>query len=61
MVAEIYDVDLSTIDRYLSQYADELKHNGYVLSKGKRLKEHKLQFTHIINVGSKKLGAFIYF
>lgn len=60
MVAEIYDVDLSTIDRYLSQYADELKHNGYVLSKGKQLKEFKLQFAPVINEVSKttQLGLF---
>ena len=60
MVAEFYDVDLSTIDRYLSQYADELKHNGYVLSKGKQLKDLKLQFAHVINEVSKttQLGLF---
>lgn len=60
MVADFYDVDLSTIDRYLSQYADELKHNGYVLSKGKQLKELKLQFAHVINEASKttQLGLF---
>ncbi len=60
MVADFYEVDLSTIDRYLSQYAEELKHNGYVLSKGKRLKEFKLQFAHVINEASKttQLGLF---
>ena len=60
MVADFYEVDLSTIDRYLSQYADELKHNGYILSKGKQLKELKLQFAHVINEASKttQLGLF---
>lgn len=60
MVADFYDVDLSTIDRYLSQYTDELKHNGYVLSKGKQLEEFKLQFAHVINEASKttQLGLF---
>lgn len=60
MVADFYEVDISTIDRYLSQYAEELKHNGYVLSKGKRLKELKLQFAHVINEASKttQLGLF---
>lgn len=33
MVADFYDVDVSTIDRYLSIYAEELKYNGYILSK----------------------------
>lgn len=60
MVADFYEVDLSTIDRYLSQYAEELKHNGYVLSKGKQLKELKLRFAHVINEASKttQLGLF---
>jgi hypothetical protein len=60
MVADFYEVDSSTIDRYLTQYADELKHNGYVLSKGKRLKDFKLQFAHLINEVSKttQLGLF---
>ena len=39
MIAEFYDVDISTIDRYLSTNGDELKHNGYILSKGKQLKD----------------------
>jgi len=60
MVADFYEVDTSTIDRYLTQYADELKHNGYVLSKGKQLKNFKLQFAHVINEVSKttQLGLF---
>jgi hypothetical protein len=60
MVADFYEVDSSTIDRYLTQYADELKHNGYVLSKGKQLKDFKLQFAHLINEVSKttQLGLF---
>ncbi|MBO4965795.1 MAG: DNA-binding protein [Muribaculaceae bacterium] len=60
MVADFYEVDISTIDRYLSQYADELKYNGYVLSRGKQLKEFKLQFGHLINEATKttQLGLF---
>jgi len=60
MVADFYEVDTSTIDRYLSSYGDELKHNGYVLCKGKYLKEFKLQFAHLINEASKttQLGLF---
>lgn len=60
MVADFYKVDISTIDRYLLQYGDELKHNGYILSKGKQLKEFKLQFAHLINEVSKttQLGLF---
>ena len=53
MVADFYDVDERTIERCVEQNLEELKHNGYVLSKGKQLKEFKLQFAHVINVGSK--------
>ena len=60
MVADFYQVDISTIDRYLSSNADELKHNGYFLCKGKQLKELKLGFAHLINEASKttQLGLF---
>ena len=60
MVADFYGVDVSTIDRYLASNGDELKHNGYVLCKGKSLKEFKLQFAHLINEASKttQLGLF---
>lgn len=60
MVADFYEVDTSTIDRYLSTNSDELKHNGYILCKGKALKEFKLRFAHLINEASKttQLGLF---
>ena len=60
MVADFYNIDTSTIDRYLSANEDELKHNGYILCKGKSLKEFKLQFAHLINEASKttQLGLF---
>ena len=60
MVADFYEVNISTIDRYLSEYSDELKHNGYFLCRGKQLKEFKLQFAHLINEASKttQLGLF---
>lgn len=60
MIADYYEVDISTIDRYLTTYTDELKHNGYVLCRGKHLKNFKLQFAHLINEASKttQLGLF---
>lgn len=60
MVAEFYEVDISTIDRYLSAYTDELKYNGYILCRGKQLKDLKLQFAHLIYDVSKttQLGLF---
>ena len=47
MVADFYEVDTSTIDRYLQSNSDELKHNGYILCKGKQLKEFKLEFERL--------------
>lgn len=60
MVAEFYKVEERTIERLLEEHGDELKYNGYILSRGKQLKEFKLQFAPVINVGSKttQLGLF---
>lgn len=60
MVADYFEISISTVDRYLEQNSEELKHNGYVLIKGKRLKDFKLQFGHIINEATKTtiLGLF---
>lgn len=60
MVADFYQVDTSTIDRYLQSNSDELKHNGYILCKGKQLKEFRFEFAHLINEASKtpQLGLF---
>lgn len=60
MVADFFEIDTSTIDRYLAKYADELKHNGYILSKGKQLRDFKLEFAHLIDKASKitQLGLF---
>ncbi|OJV40607.1 MAG: hypothetical protein BGO29_06175 [Bacteroidales bacterium 36-12] len=60
MVAEFFDIDERTVKRYLENYEQELKHNGYILSKGKQLKDLKLQFGHVINVTTKTtvLGLF---
>ena len=60
MVADFYQVDTSTIDRYLQKHSDELSANGYILCKGKQLKEFKLEFAHLINEASKttQLGLF---
>lgn len=60
MVADFYGVEERTIERYLETHSDELRHNGYILCKGKLLKEFKLRFAPVINVGSKttQLGLF---
>lgn len=60
MVADFYEVDSRTIDNYLSSHEDELKHNGYFLCKGKRLKDFKLQFGHENNFVSKITQLLVY-
>jgi hypothetical protein len=52
-VTEFYSSDRSTINRYLNEYEDELKHNGYEVLKGKNLKEFKAQFGYLLEEGSK--------
>jgi hypothetical protein len=60
MLADFFEVDERTIDRYLEKFSDELKHNGYTLFKGDSLKEFKLQFAHLIDKATKttQLGLF---
>lgn len=59
-IADFYQIDIATIERYLENYDKEIKHNGYVVLKGKNLKEFKTDFGHIINISSKtaQLGVF---
>jgi hypothetical protein len=59
-LSDFYGVDSSTIDRYLSNNEEELKHNGYVNLKGKLLKEFKIEFGWMLQEGSKapQLGVF---
>ena len=60
MVADFFEVEERTIERYIQQFEEELSFNGYILCKDKMLKDIKLQFGHVINVGSKttQLGLF---
>ncbi len=59
-IKDFYLVDDSTIERYLSSNETELKHNGYEVLKGKRLKEFKNNFSWLLEDGSKapQLGIF---
>lgn len=60
MVADFYEVDVRTIDNYLTANEAELKHNGYFLCKGNQLKDFKLQFAHEKTFATKitQLGLF---
>lgn len=59
-VADFYTIDTSTIDRYLLNHENELKHNGYINLKGKALKDFKLKFGWMLQEGTKapQLGIF---
>lgn len=59
-VADFYVIDNSTIERYLSSNEEELKHNGYEIFKGKKLKDFKKEFEWLLEDGAKapQLGIF---
>ena len=59
-ITDFYQIDTATVDRYLESNEKELKHNGYIVLKGKNLKEFKNQFGHILNLSNKtaQLGVF---
>ncbi len=59
-ITDFYTINNSTVDRYLSQNEEELKHNGYVNLKGKTLKEFKEEFGWMLKEGAKapQLGIF---
>lgn len=64
MIAEFYDVDIRTIERYSTKFSDELKNNGYEVLKGTRLKEFLKaideQKVPDINVGKNTPQLAIY-
>ena len=60
MVADFYEVDTRTIENYLASNEEELKHNGYFLCKGNKLRNLKLQFGYEKTFATKitQLGLF---
>ena len=57
MVAKLFEVDIRTIERYVSDFSNELTNNGYEIIRGKRLKlfisSLNSQDVPDINVGNK--------
>ena len=57
MVADYFQVDVRTIERYISNYSDELSSNGFELLKGKKLADfidaYNTTFATDINVARK--------
>ena len=64
MLAQFFEVDVRTVERYMSAFADELKANGYTVLRGKELKSflvcYRESFGTDINVATKitVLGIF---
>lgn len=56
MVATYFEVEIRTLERYVSEFQDEIASNGYEIIKGKRLKEFlnsvEQQDVPDINVGN---------
>jgi hypothetical protein len=48
MVADFFDVDQRTLSRYLATHEKELRHNGYEVLKGAKLKDFKTAFGHLV-------------
>lgn len=61
-VTSFYEIDLRTLRRYISRYAEELEQNGYELLSGSRLNNFQNQFASDINVTRKtrNLGVFTF-
>ncbi len=49
-IAEFYEVDNRTIERYLERFKDELTINGYEVLRAKRLKDYKLAAKNTFGV-----------
>lgn len=47
-IADFYEVSTKTIKRHIESSEKELTHNGYYVLKGKKLKEFKDSFAHLI-------------
>lgn len=64
--AEILDIDIRTVERYLASHGDELHQSGYQNLKGKNLKNIKLRYVSDIDVGdiidpkAPSLGIFTF-
>jgi len=48
-IAQFYDIDERTINRYLEQHEDEFSSNGYEVLTGKRLRDFKAAYEQYIS------------
>lgn len=60
-ITALFDISDATVERYIAAHGDELRANGYMLLRGKKLKDFKdLADGSLINEGTKTtiLGVF---
>lgn len=64
-VASFFEVTPRTIDNYIEKFSDELRHNGYEVLRGNRLKNFKKEVsaqdvdeTDFVNIKVPQLGVF---
>lgn len=48
-IAQFYDIDERTIERYLEQHEDEFRENGYEVLRGKKLNDFKQAYEQYIS------------
>ncbi len=54
-IADFYEIDVRTIERYIDQHEEELLANGYEVLSGKRLKVFKEVYAKVVvNAGERK-------
>lgn len=59
-VAQFYEIDIRTLERYLEIYNEEFKSNGYDVLKGKRLKEFIKKYNEkVTDINAGELATSI--
>lgn len=59
-VAQFYEIDIRTLERYLEIYNEEFKNNGYDVLKGKRLKEFIKKYNEkVTDINAGELATSI--
>lgn len=51
-VADLYEIDERTVERYLVNHRDELEENGYEVLSGKRLRDFKEALSDVVRENS---------
>ncbi len=49
MLADYFEISTKTVKRYVQNYEKEIRHNGYEVIKGEKLKEFKSNFGYLVH------------